>query len=549
MATVTVMAMDTVMARTATEQLHAAQGVTGPILRLAVARRAAGSGERPQRRAVPEAVLRTGVLLLCAAFPAHAENWQITPTIAVNETLSDNVFLRPTNKTSDLITSLTPGISIDGAGARAKLRLNYSLTQNLYAREASANNHHNSLSAVGMVEAIEDWLFVDATGTISQQYLTALGPVSPSSASVNSNQTETSTYALSPYIKGRLFASTEYLLRYRAAITSSQSGQGDLQSSEWQGKVSGNTRWGALGWAVDASRTSTNYAHGRDLDATRYGLTLFYRINPQWQILLSNGRETNNYVSAQQESNNTGAYGFVWTPDPRTKLSASKTKRFFGDGYDVELSHRMPRSLWTYRASRDVSFQPAGASNTGQGSYYDAFYALIAANNPGLSRDAIRAQVVQFLQSRGLPVDGTVVNGYLTNTAILQQQQQLSVALLGVRNTVTLTATDSEQQPLGVANGLTGDFSTPDRTRQRGIGVSWGHQFTGLTALSALLTQQRSKGFVAGSPETKTQAGYVFVTTRISPKTNVSVGLRRVVANGVGSYTENALTGAFSHSF
>jgi uncharacterized protein (PEP-CTERM system associated) len=537
------------MARTATEQLRGFRGAAGVSLRPTAIRRKVGSGNREQRGALPTTVLRTSVLLLCAAFPAHAETWQITPLIAVNETLSDNVFLRPTNRTRDLITSITPGISIDGAGARSKLRLNYSLTQNLYAREASSNNHQNSLSAIGMVEAIEDWLFIDATGTISQQYLTPLGPVSPSNASINSNQTETSAYALSPYIRGRLFASTEYLLRYKAGITSSQSGQGDLRSSEWQGKVSGDTRWGPLGWAVNASRTSTDYARGRDLDATRYDLTLLYRINPQWQILLSNGRETNNYVSAQQESNNTGAYGFVWTPDPRTKLSASKTKRFFGDGYEVELSHRMPRSLWTYRASRDVSFQPAGATNTGQGSYYDAFYALIAANNPGLSRDAIRAQVVQFLQSRGLPVDGTVVNGYLTNTATLRQQQQLSVALLGVRNTVTLTASDSKLQPLDLVNGSTGDFSTPEQTRQRGLSLSWGHQLTGLTSLSAVLTHQRATSFAAGSPESKTQAGYLFATTRISPKTSVSVGLRRVVSTGANSYTEDALTGAFSHSF
>lgn len=495
------------------------------------------------------AALQAVVLIFLAALPAHAENWHVTPTLAVSETLSDNVFLRRANKVGDLVTSLTPGIAIDGAGARTKLRLSYSLTQNLYAREASANNHHNSLSAVGMVEAIEDWLFIDATGNISQQYLTALGTVSPSSGNVNTNQTETSTYALSPYVRGQIFSSMDYLLRYRAGISRSQSGQGDLDSSEWQGKLSGNTRWGALGWAIDASRTSTDYDSGRDLDATRYALTLLYRINPQWQVWLSNGRETNNYVSLQQESNSTGSYGLVWTPDPRTKLSASKTRRFFGDGYAVDFSHRMPRSQWTYSATRDVSFQPSGAATTGIGSNYDAVYSLIAANNPGLSREAIAAQVVQFLQSRGLPVDGTVVNGYLTNTAILQKRQQLSVVLLGARNTVTLTASESEQQPLGAVNGVSGGFSTPDRTRQQGVGVSWGHQLSGLSSLSALLNQQRSTSFAAGSPQTKTQGAYLLLTTRVSPKTNASVGVRRVVATGVGGYTENALTGALSHSF
>jgi hypothetical protein len=34
-----------------------------------------------------------------------------------------------------------------------------------------------------------------------------------------------------------------------------------------------------------------------------------------------------------------------------------------------------------------------------------------------------------------VPADGSVVNGYLTDRPTLQKLQQLSVALLGVRNT------------------------------------------------------------------------------------------------------------------
>jgi uncharacterized protein (PEP-CTERM system associated) len=64
---------------------------------------------------------------MCIAAHAHAESWRITPSIAVNETLTNNLFLTSTNRTSDLVTGITPGISIDGQGARASLRLNYGL--------------------------------------------------------------------------------------------------------------------------------------------------------------------------------------------------------------------------------------------------------------------------------------------------------------------------------------------------------------------------------------------------------------------------------------
>jgi uncharacterized protein (PEP-CTERM system associated) len=90
------------------------------------------------------------------------------------------------------VTAITPGISIDGKGARTSLRLSYTLTGQFYSpgysnsdtdrllgQKSASNSHQNALTAVGMLEAIEDWLFIDATGTISQQYLSAFGTVSP----------------------------------------------------------------------------------------------------------------------------------------------------------------------------------------------------------------------------------------------------------------------------------------------------------------------------------------------------------------------------------
>jgi hypothetical protein len=156
-----------------------------------------------------------GFALICGAIPAaHAENWRITPTLAVNETLTNNLYLNSTNRTSDLVTGITPGISIDGKGARASLRLSYAFTEQIYARESSSNGHQNALTAIGTLEAIDDWLFIDATGSISQQYLSAFGTISPSTANVN-NQTETSSYSISPYIKGRFLTSTEYFCATR----------------------------------------------------------------------------------------------------------------------------------------------------------------------------------------------------------------------------------------------------------------------------------------------------------------------------------------------
>jgi hypothetical protein len=57
---------------------------------------------------------------------------------------------------------------------------------------------------------------------------------------------------------------------------------------------------------------------------------------------------------------------------------------------------------------------------------------------------------------------------------------------------VTLNATESKQQPLGLVNGLTDDFSLANQITQRGFGIIWGHQLTGLSSLSLSLNQQHS---------------------------------------------------------
>jgi len=561
------MAMAMAMGQTVLEQIKSLPGTDERVANLVIAKgRTAGRTGRSSQTSVSLLSLS----LMCMFAPAHAENWRITPSIGILETLTDNVFLTSTNKKSDLVTAVTPGISIYGKGGRASLNLNYSFSQQFYARHYSdterltgsssaSNNHQNSLSAIGTLEAIDNWLFIDATGTISQQYLSAFGPVSPSNANVNRNQTETSNFSVSPYIKGSFLSSTEYLLRYRAAISNADaaSNQGDLKTSEWLGKISGNTRWTALGWVVDASSLSNDYTVGRDYEDTRYQLGLNYRFNPQLRVSAFAGQESQNYVSVSQETHTTHGFGFVWTPGPRTELSATKNNRFFGNGYDINFRHRMARSLITYTASRNISFQPPGVGSTGQGSNYDAYYAIIAANNPGASPDSIRSQVSQVLQGRGVPADGTVVNGYLTNRPSLQEVQQISFALLGVRNTVTLNANETKQQPLGVVNGVTDDYSRSNEITQRGFGIVWGHQLSGLSSLSLSLNQSRSISQRAGQSDTKTQGAYLLLSTIVGPKTNASVGARHVVSDGgvtsspgIGSgYTESAVTGSLSYSF
>ncbi len=489
-----------------------------------------------------------GLVLVCigAVGAAQAENWQITTKLGVSETLTNNAHAGYDNSSGDLISVVTPGISIDGKGARGSLRLDYGFSGIFNARDSSANRHQNTLNAVGKVEAIENWLFVDGLGTISQQYLNPVGAVSPGSANFNTNQTETSHYSLSPYVKGKLFSSVDYLLRYRLSTTSSKSNAvADLQSNEWITKLNGTTPLSAVTWSFDADSIYNDYSFGKDYESTNYSLTLGYRLNPEWRFSVNAGQESNNYLSESQQTRNNYGYGFVWTPAPLTELSAFKNKRFFGDGYEVSFKHRMKRAQIYYRASKDVSYLPSTVNNNLGITSYDFYYLQLAATNPDLSPQAVRSEVLKLLQQYNIPLNGSVIASSLTNGPNLNKLQELSLAILGVRNTVTLTITDSDRQPF-VPNL---DQLMSNRVRQRGIGIVWANQLTGTTSLSISLNHQQARSYGNSQQETTTDGAFLFLSTNISPKTQGNIGFRRVFSDGTVHYSESALTGGISHSF
>ena len=119
---------------------------------------------------------RTGRLTLtwlsmsCLAglpFAAMAGDWTITPFIAGQESFTDNVLLTPTNRRSDFVTGLFPGISIDGESARFHAILNYSPTVELFALTPSQNFVGHNLYANGNAILVPDLLFLDARGYMS----------------------------------------------------------------------------------------------------------------------------------------------------------------------------------------------------------------------------------------------------------------------------------------------------------------------------------------------------------------------------------------------
>ena len=477
--------------------------------------------------------------------------WLITPSISVLETYTDNVALAPSNrKESDFITSVTPGLRIEGKGARANLSLVYRRHELLYAGESDRNSSQNFLNATGSLEAIERWLFIDAGATITQQAISAFGSQPTVTENVSSNRVETSSYFISPYIRGRLGSAAEYNVRYRwTAASSDGNALADSDVSEWSGNLGSTARGTLFGWRLDASRQANHVDTRRSTELRLVRGTLLYHYDSDLTFSLNAGHESNNYSTASTESRVTYGGGFEWVPSPRARVAGTTEKRFFGESHEFTLDYRTPLSSWQFLDRRVVTVLPPQLALPGQATAYDLLFDALTSRFPD---PALRAQEVQrVLQQNGTPENLGLQTGFLTTRAFVERIQQASFALLGTRNTITFTATRTTREGIGEAGGGPDDFTLSSEIETRTIGASWAHRFSALSSANLLATRIQTKGSAGTNLESVQDTVRLIFSHRLGPRTSGSIGLRYVRFDPTTGldYTEKAVTASVSTTF
>lgn len=515
----------------------------------------------------------SGLLLagLCTSYAqgqesatAEATNFgrafSVKPRVTLTETWTDNVVVGgvQNGKESGFITQIAPGVRIEANTARLKAYFDYALIGQFYSTPSVGNRTQNSLNTFGTLEAISNWMFLDFSGLIAQQAISAFGAQSPTSGSVNSNSTETSTYRLSPYIRGQLAGTAEYLLRYTWSTTqSSASRVSNIELSDWAGQLRGSTPFQSLKWSVDATQQSGSYSSGRTTEAQRLFATGTYTVIPEFRILLSGGHESNNYASQTAESKSTYGYGFDWTPTERTQISAFKERRFFGDGHRYSLSHRFPLSSIRYSDTKDVSVLPNQFGSAGLGTIFDLFRQICVQqlssqiSDPLQLDQAANACATNILNQAGIAPNTQVTSSFLASRATIQRSQQLALAMQGSRNTLTVSFNRTESQSILASSDVSDDFSTFNNIRQRGVSLNLSHTLSANSSLNFLASRQESTGTTNGSALKATTKMYqAGLTSKLGPNTTGGVSVRRTeFENSTTPYTANALIGTFSVIF
>jgi uncharacterized protein (PEP-CTERM system associated) len=481
-------------------------------------------------------------------------SWVIAPSVSGSLTMTDNARPGQGQKQSDFITSVTPGIRIDGKGGRVSGNLNFSWQQNFYANASRYNNDQKSLAATGKAELIEQWLFMDASANIAQTPNSVFATQTVGNELVNNNRGSTTSYQWSPYIQGYLGGSVGYELRYRNSQTTGDTGVystgSGVDSQAWSGSLSGGTPLALLGWSLTADDQRTKFA-ARDTQSSRVLGTLEYRIDPQFKVNVSAGQESDNYSSFDMQNRSVSGYGFDWAPTERTKLTVKKDKRSFGDGHLIDFSHTTGLTAWKFLDSRSVVLPGQQQVASQLSPYYDLFNAMLALVPPS-ERAQAASQLLMLFQSQGIST-AQIFGNIQSTQPFIQRQQQASLSLMGANNTVTFSVQKSQSERIGTGIGLADqDFLNTANIRQSGLTASWAHKLSPESNLTLNALTSTSKGDTAAL-ETRLRSLSLLYSTKLGARTTATLGVRQNNSDNSGAatadYTEHAITGTLSASF
>jgi uncharacterized protein (PEP-CTERM system associated) len=471
----------------------------------------------------------------------------VTPRVSVSERFTNNATLVNTGKRSEFYTQVSPGIGVRSNGGVLKGSLDYSLNGLYHANKTAGDTLQNALTTSWILEAVDNWAFVDFGGSISQQVISAFGTRAADTFRDTPNSTEVASYRVSPYLRGDFSGLMSYEARLSFVSTAADSqAASDVRAKGGVLRLNGRPR-GPLGWGLDASSDRTNYTLARSIQSDQLRGRVNYTVNPQVNAYVILGRESNNFSTVDKESHSFHGVGVNWIPSERTKFAANVESHSYGRSYGLSFEHRTPRTAWRVSDSQSVANSGAQPGTTAIGTLAGLLDSQFASLEPDPLRRA--ALVSNYLLANGYNPNALVLSNFLSSTASLRRNQEISFSLLGVRDTVNFVLSRSSNRRLSNLTTAFDDLSSVDNVSQSGFGVSYLHRLTPDTSFNVGLTRQNtgSSGNFAGS---SLRSLDVILSSRLGRQTFASVGARRSFFDSLTSpYTETTLTGSVSLQF
>ena len=463
-----------------------------------------------------------------AAPTAQQRRSFVAPTISWESTWTNNVGLA-TDRKSDWINEIRPGLEFAGSGAHSKVDGTLSLSALVYARTSSNDRVLPQANIAGTLEAIDRLLYIDGTVDVSQQYLSPFGARPQDISSATQNRYTSQLYTVSPYLKSKIGDGVDYELRQKSTWSNANgSSVNGLDTRSYSSEVSGHIAREARpgGWRLEYDRNDISFA-GQSQDETSEiaRATGLYRFDPTFQAGISGGYEDDRFFLTHQSGSIYGV-SIEWHPNDRMSLTANGEHRFFGTSYHVKADDHSRRVVWSIDASRDVTSYPQqlGTLQAGQ----DVSALLNALFAPRISDPALRQSAVeQFIRDRGLPSSLSSPLALLTQQLTLAELARGTIGLVGARNSILFNVFRSRVQPVpGTEQDLSPLLAQLINNTQTGAGVTWTHQLAPSVSLTTNGIWARTTQDVAPIGSTRLYELQAILSRNVTALTSIHGGLR-----------------------
>jgi uncharacterized protein (PEP-CTERM system associated) len=470
-------------------------------------------------------MLAAATAAVATAVPvANAQTVRITPTIAWETTLTDNVDLS-TQRRSDWVNQFTPGVAFQAAGAHSRLSGTLSAPMVLYARTSENNQVFPQAAVNGSWEALDRFLFVDAFANVSQQYESPFGARSTSLANATQNRYTAQAYGVTPSIRGEMPGGIAYDLRDNntwSDANASSIGNGRSYTNEIVGRLGRAPAPG--GWALEYDRSDVRFSEESQSELIELARARArWRMDPAFEVSASAGYEDNRFFLTRENGAIYGL-GMIWRPNDRTNLNATWEHRFFGASYDVSFNHSTRLTVWSLAASRNITSYPQQLATLGAGANVAALLNSLFAQRIA---DPLQRQgfVDQLIRDRGLPAVLTGPIPLLAQQVTLVEQVTASAGILGARNSILFSLYRSRSEPIE-GGALSPLVSEAIDNTQLGTSVAWTHQLSPTLTFGTNLDWSRTTANSQGGGTTRLYALRAYLSTPLSPWTSLSAGVR-----------------------
>ena len=488
-----------------------------------------------------------------------ARGWIITPSLTMAETYTDNVRLAPAgSQRTEWVTTITPTVSVTETGPRLRLNATYS-PQLVYRANQETHSVFQAFTGAGNAELVRQVFYVDANASVSQTNASILGPQAGSNVYNTGNRTSVATVSVSPYVRHKFGNDAEGVARYTYSTVNFNAVDGgtttpasNTHQSGINLRLSSGPAFKVYTWNVNYNEQTLSGSQGQGVTTQSLSAGGRRLLTYQLYFVTSFGYTKSDYQTVGGASNHgiTSSYGLQWTPSPRTNVTATLGKSYYGDNRAFDLSYRTPRSVWNASYSETISSTHSQFASPSAVSTASLLDSLFAANfpDPLLRQQAIKTYIAQ----NGIPESTVISRELLSEQFFLSKRLSASAGILGRRNTVLASVfrQKSENQSTTTALNGAGDFTQSSTNTITGATLNWSSRLSPIANASVNGTYTRTElPGIGGGRVDSLKSVQVSLTRQFAKGQSGSLTYHKSQTNSnqsAASYAENAVTASIA---